>query len=582
MMPLFFYDKVSLMKLFYALSLGASLLLFLSPIIIGLIGVVVPAAGYFPALGAQAVSLSAFSDFFAQKSAFHALWLSLFVGMTASLLSVIACFSLMACGAQAGFGRVVLQWHRRIMGPLIALPHSTIAIALLFLLAPSGWLVRLVSPELTGWVRPPAFGFVPDQTGWLLIVGLMMKEIPFLLFIALAQSQRLALAPLQNLGNSFGYAPVVTWFYLIWPQIYRQMRLPVLAVLAYSLSVVDMTLILGPGLPPPLAVLVLQGFYDADLSARLPASAGAVLQIMIIIFAIGLWLIGERLCAFAMRFALAHGARLVALPSVISAVFLGISGAFVFVILGLCAIGLWAFANRWPFSAKWPSDFGLRFWQTEAAFGTIAGDTIVIALGASVFSTIIAAFWLEVLDALKWHRKAVINVMSGLLFIPLFVPQISLLFGLQVALSWSYLDGYLLTVIFVHCLYILPYVWLILAPAYQGYEARYQMMAQTMGYGMMRHFFKVRLPVLGHSFASAIILGVAVSIALYLPTIFAGAGRVSTITTEAVTLAASGARGPSAQAAFMQMLLPLCAFAVIRLLLRMRYGRFSAMQAHHN
>ena len=582
MMPLFFYDKVTYMKLFYAVSLCASLWLFLVPLIIGLIGVVVPAAGYFPALGATSVSLSVISDFLAQKATLNAMWLSLFIGMTASLFSVVACFALMACGAQAGFGRRVLRLHRRIMGPLIALPHSTIAIALLFLLAPSGWLVRLVSPELTGWVRPPAFGFVPDQTGWLLIGGLMMKEIPFLLFIALAQSQRLALAPLQHLGNSFGYAPVVTWFYLIWPQIYRQMRLPLLAVFAYSLSVVDMTLILGPGLPPPLAVLILQGFYDADLSARLPASAGAALQILIIFFAIGLWLIGERICAVIMRLALSHGARLALFPAIVSALFIAVTAAFICVLLGLCAIALWAFANRWPFSAKWPSDFGLRFWQSEAAFGTIAGDTIIIALGASLISVAIAAFWLEILDALKWHRKSVINLLSLLLFIPLFVPQISLLFGLQVALSWSYLDGYHLTVIFVHCLYILPYVWLILAPAYQGYERRYQMLAHIMGYGIMRHFWRVRLPVLGHSFASAIILGVAVSIALYLPTIFAGAGRISTITTEAVTLAASGARGPSAQAAFMQMLLPLCAFAIIRALLHIRYRRFSAMQANQS
>ena len=121
---------------------------------------------------------------------------------------------------------------------------------------------------------------------------------------------------------------------------------------------------------------------------------------MVIIFAIGLWLIGERLCAFAMRFALAHGARLALLPSVLSAVFLGISGAFVFVILGLCAIGLWAFANRWPFSAM-AKDFGLRFWQTERHL-VQAYDCD--CLGGKLSLPLSLPFG-RVLDALKWHAK---------------------------------------------------------------------------------------------------------------------------------------------------------------------------------
>ena len=176
--------------------------------------------------------------------------------------------------------------------------------------------MRLISPELTGWSRPPPFGFVPDQTGWLLIIGLMSKEIPFLLFIALSQSQRLAIQNYQQLGASFSYHPIVVWALIIWPQIYAQMRSPMLAVLAYSLSVVDMALILGPTLPPPLSVLVLQGFHDADLSARLPASAGASLQIALIIVGITLWLIGERIMrALTMRFALMESGYLYCLLS---------------------------------------------------------------------------------------------------------------------------------------------------------------------------------------------------------------------------------------------------------------------------
>ena len=574
------------MKLLFLLCLCVSGALFLGPILIGLLGVLLPAFGYFPALGTFDFSLSYIASFLSSKSTIHAIWLSLFIGITSSLASVMACFALMACGTQRGFGRRIMGMHRALMGPLIALPHSTIAIALLFLLAPSGFFIRLISPEITGFMRPPAFGFVPDQTGWLLIAGLMMKEIPFLLFIALAQSQRLGIKTLQDLGRTLGYRPVVVWCYVIWPQIYRQMRLPILAVLAYSLSVVDMTLILGPSLPPPLAILLLQGFQDADLQARLPASAGALIQIIIIIFAIGLWLIGEVVMRHCLSFCLHIGTRLRWLSAIASGAFMIITAGFLLLCLGLCAIFLWAFANRWSFADKIPSEFGLRFWQTDVAFGSVLWDSLIIAGMASFISLCLSALWLEALYLQSSHngkktRDKVIGGIGAVLFMPLFVPQISLLFGLQVALSWSYLDGMISTVIVVHCLYIMPYSWLMLAPAYHNYEPRFVMLAKTMGYGPLRHFLTLRLPLLSYSFASAFILGVCVSIALYVPTIFAGAGRITTVTTEAVTLAASGSRGPSAQAAMMQMLLPLLVFVVIRLFLRWRFGAFTGMQAHH-
>ena len=40
---------------------------------------------------------------------------------------------------------------RRTLAALVAVPHSAIAIGLVFLLAPSGWLIRILSPGITGF-----------------------------------------------------------------------------------------------------------------------------------------------------------------------------------------------------------------------------------------------------------------------------------------------------------------------------------------------------------------------------------------------------------------------------------------------
>ena len=77
---------------------------------------------------------------------------------------------------------------------------------------------------------------------------------------------------------------------------------------------------------------------------------------------------------------------------------------------------------------------------------------------------------------------------------------------------------------------------------------------------------------------AALFIGFAVSIALYLPTVFVGGGRIATITVEAVSLAANGSRGPAGVAAMMQLLIPLVCYAVIRLFLTYRFGRFANMR----
>ena len=68
-------------------------------------------------------------------------------------------------------------------------------------------------------------------------------------------------------------------------------------------------------------------------------------------------------------------------------------------------------------------------------------------------------------------------------------------------------------------------------------------------------------------------VGFAVSAGLYLPTIFAGAGRVATLTTEAVTLAAGSDRRVLGAVALTQAALPLAAFALAVMLPEWRARR---------
>jgi putative thiamine transport system permease protein len=85
-----------------------------------------------------------------------------------------------------------------------------------------------------------------------------------------------------------------------------------------------------------------------------------------------------------------------------------------------------------------------------------------------------------------------------------------------------------------------------------------------------RVFWRIKLPMLLRPVLVAFAVGFAVSNAQYLPTLFAGAGRFSSLTTEAVSLAAGADRRVIGIYVFAQSILPLIPFALALLLSRRR------------
>ena len=119
-----------------------ALAVFVVPVIVGTLGVFLPAAGYFPALGFCQLSAHPAHLFFSTPGVGPAIWLALKTGLIASLLSLLCCFVILT-GLLHTRGFSIL---RRALAALVAVPHSAIAIGLVFLLAPSGWLIRILSP----------------------------------------------------------------------------------------------------------------------------------------------------------------------------------------------------------------------------------------------------------------------------------------------------------------------------------------------------------------------------------------------------------------------------------------------------
>ena len=158
-----------------ALTVG----LFVGPVVFGLLGTLLPAFGYLPALGSEEFSLEPWRRLVAAPGLATAVRVTLSTGFASTVIALALTILLFA----AGHGTAAFDRIRRGMVPLLAVPHLALAVGLAFLIAPSGWLVRLVAPWPTGWQTPPDIPLVQDPLGLALAFGLVLKEIPFLVLM---------------------------------------------------------------------------------------------------------------------------------------------------------------------------------------------------------------------------------------------------------------------------------------------------------------------------------------------------------------------------------------------------------------
>lgn len=533
-----------------------TLLAMLGPVVAGLWGTVLPAFGHLPAAGLSGPSLAPFQDLLNWPGLAAASRLSVTTGFLATGLSL----AIVALITAAWSGTRVFRLLERLLSPLLSVPHAAAAFGLAFLIAPSGWIARLISPALTGWDRPPDVLIVQDPAGLAMTFGLVVKEVPFLLLMtiaALGQAQ-----PLRSLlaAQSLGYGRVTGWFKTVFPRVYKQIRLPVYVVLAYSMSVVDVALILGPSTPPTLSVQIVKWMSDPDLSMRLTGAAAALLQFALVLAALAFWWVGERVVAWAGRAWVWSGRRGTTdgLGRVIAAGLGGVSALSV--LLALAGLAVWSFAALWSFPDLLPNGFTTRSWMRHGpdALATM-GETFVVAGFAVVLAITLVLGCLE-----AEHRSGRRLTQRGLwlLYLPLLVPQTAFLPGLQTLLLGLGADMGRLPVIFAHLVFVLPYVFLSLGDPWRSWDVRYATVSGALGARPWGVFWRIRVPMLARPVLTAMAVGVAVSVGQYLPTLLVGGGRVATLTTEAVALASGGDRRAIGVYGLMQTLAVLLPFTM--------------------
>jgi len=481
----------------------------------------------------------------------QALWLdaqwplALRATLVSSLLSTVLACAIAATLATLHYpSRLWTQLQRR-LPLLLAVPHAAFAVGLFFLIAPSGWLARAVG-HFVQWTNPPDWVTVQDPYGLSLALALAIKESWFLLWVLAAVLGEQAVSRQMVMGRSLGYSRTQTWALIVWPQLLPRLTWPVIAVLAYGLSVVDMALILGPGTPPTLAVLAWHWLTDPDHALQARGSAASLVLLFILLGCVGAvrslgWLwrrrrpypSGQRRPAANWGWFKLH-------------TFLFLTGYAVVAVLLL-----WSVAQGWFFPGLLPDALSLESWQQAdwAPFWT----TLWLALAASVLCLPAVLLWLE------WGPQR----LNALLYLPLIVPALPLVAGQYAVLLPLQLDGTAAALVWSHLLWVLPYMVLTLIGPYRAFDARLMTTARALGKSPWQACLSVKWPLLLRPILATLAIGFAVSVAQYLPTLFAGGGRFATVTTEAVALSAGGNRRVLAVQAVLQIALPMAAFGLV-------------------
>lgn len=541
-----------MLKLAPALAIGV----LLGPVIFGVLATVLPAFGYLPSLGSETFTLHHFTALLQFPGIAKSALLSLITGLVTTLvaLTIVIVFVGGWHGTRA-FVRV-----QYLISPLLSVPHAAAAFGLAFLIAPTGFLFRLASPTLTGQDRPLDLFILNDPMGLAMMAGLIAKELPFLLLVTLAALPQTHARRANQIAQAFGYGRIGAFVFVTWPLVYRQIRLAVFAVIAYATSVVDVAVILGPLIPPMLSVRLTQWMADPDISQRFIASAGALLQLGVTLAAILFWIGGEKLASGLCRSLRQRGHRLVSdgwarFGGLVLVVF---ASAVIF--SGLALLALWSVAGFWPFPDSLPRSFSTATWQRTY-------PTLAAPLATTLTTGIVATFIAVALALACLEREARTGRTGGskalwFIYLPLIVPQVAFVFGLQIFFLGMGLDATWGALVLVHLVFVLPYVFLSLSDPWRAWDTRYASIAHGLGANPNRTFWQVRLPMLLKPALVATAVGFAVSVGQYLPTLLIGGGRWPTITTEAVALASGGDRRVIGVYAFVQMVLPFLGFVL--------------------
>jgi putative spermidine/putrescine transport system permease protein len=238
--------------------------------------------GYLPAAGMQTLSFAHFVNILEDPDFLQSLGLTLYISLTSTViaagLSVAMAVFLLSLSARNRLIHFIFQIP-------LTVPHLVIAVAVIFMLTPTGLLSRIVVKLglLDSSANFPLL--VNDRWGIGMIATYVWKEVPFITLMILSVLRRSG-AELLDVGRTLKAGRWQRFRYITLPTIFPSLGAAGLIVFAYTFGAFEVPFLLGRTYPMMLPVWAYKNYSDVDLLARPEGIATGLIIAAVVVAAI--------------------------------------------------------------------------------------------------------------------------------------------------------------------------------------------------------------------------------------------------------------------------------------------------------
>ena len=238
--------------------------------------------GHLPAAGLKSLSFKHFINVLGDPDFLQSLMLTLYVALSSTVIA--AAISIVMAIFLVSLSEKNRMIHFIFQIPL-TVPHLVIAVAMVFMLTPTGLLSRGVV-KLGLIDSSAAFPLlVNDRWGIAIILTYVWKEIPFITLMILSVLRRSGVELLE-VGRTLKAGRWQRFRYITLPTISPSLGAACLIVFAYTFGAFEVPFLLGQTYPMMLPVWAYKNYSDVDLLARPEGIATGLIIAAIIVVAI--------------------------------------------------------------------------------------------------------------------------------------------------------------------------------------------------------------------------------------------------------------------------------------------------------
>ena len=248
----------------------------------GLVLGLIQSLAHFPAADPDRLTFEHFANVLSDPDFLHSLMLTVYVSTTstaiAAVLSILLALVLISLSVKYRFVHFIFQIP-------LTVPHLVIAVAVLFMLSPTGIFSRLALKF--GLVDSSASFplLINDRQGIGIILAYVWKEIPFITLMILSVLRHTGMELLE-VGRTLKAGPWQRFRYITLPTISPSLGAACLIVFAYTFGAFEIPFLLGQTYPMMLPVWAYKNYSDVDLLARPEGIATGIIIAGVIIVAI--------------------------------------------------------------------------------------------------------------------------------------------------------------------------------------------------------------------------------------------------------------------------------------------------------